>query len=551
MIVEPMATTAKQTDSASSSSGSPPSSRDWTSGPAIVAYLALGTLALHLAVAGRYDFFRDELYYIACSKHLALGYVDQPPLIALVVWLTRHLLGASLWALRAPAALAGAALVWLTGRITRELGGGRFAQVLAATSVVVAPIYIVMSYLMTMNAFSPLFWMGCALILIRILKTGNQQSDPDPTVAGDRHVLAEASGRLWVWFGVLAGLGLENKYGIAVFGLAVVVGLLATREWRQFRSDWLWIGGLIALLIILPNLVWQTANGWPFLQLMHNIRASGRDLWPGTFGFFLQQFILMNVFALPVWVAGLWFFFRTDEGRVYRALGWAFVVVYLVFFVLHGKDYYLSPAYPMMFAAGAIVVERLFARPAGVWLRPVSIGVLAAAGALFAPVVLPLLPVPALARYVAWLPIKAKATERSHLAAVLPQYFADQFGWREMTAATAAAYWSLPENLRADTAIVGNNYGESAAIDFFGPEYGLPASIGVHQNYWLWGPRKYTGSTLIVLGDNYESLAEKCANVAIGPAYEDPYGLEHEPVLVCYGFRWNLQTDWARFKKWD
>jgi hypothetical protein len=514
-----------------SSSGPRTGESRWTSGPAIVVYLSLATLVLHLAVAGRYDFFRDELYYIACSKHLAFGYVDQPPLVALVVWLTRHLLGNSLVALRVPAALAGAALVWLTGRITRELGGGRFSQVLAAVCVIVAPIYLVMAYLMTMNAFEPLFWMGCAYLLIRILKTGNQ--------------------RLWIWFGVLAGAGLENKYSMAVFGLGIVVGLVASREWRQFRSEWLWLGGVVALLIALPNLVWQYAMGWPFLQLMHNIRASGRDLWPGPIGFFIQQFILMNLFALPVWIAGIYYFFRTPEGRPYRALGWAFAVVYVVFFILHGKDYYLTPAYPMMLAGGAIVLDRFFTRPRLAWLRPASIALLVAAGAIFAPLMLPILPVQTLVRYVESFPIKGEATEKSHLAAVLPQYFSDQFGWRAMTAAVAKTYDDLSPTDRAQAAILGNNYGESAAIDFFGPAYGLPPSIGVHQNYWIWGPRDYTGAVIIVLGDNYASLADKCANVALGAPYEDPYGLEHAPILVCYGARWNLQQIWPELKKWD
>jgi 4-amino-4-deoxy-L-arabinose transferase-like glycosyltransferase len=491
----------------------------------------LATLALHLATAGRYDFFRDELYYIACSKHLAFGYVDQPPLVALVVWLTRRLLGTSLAALRAPAALAGAALVWLTGRISRDLGGSRFAQALAALCVIVAPAYLVVHYLVTMNAFEPLIWAGCAWLVIRIIQTGN--------------------GYLWLWFGALAGIGLENKYSMAIFGLGVVIGLAAGGERRQFRSEWIWLGAALALLIFLPNLVWEAANGWPFLQLMHNIRASGRDLWPGTIGFFLEQWKLMNLLALPVWLAGVWFFFFTLEGRPYRALGWAFVVVYAVFFVLHGKSYYLAPIYPMMFAGGALVCDSYIERSGRTWLRPAALAVLAVAGALFAPVALPVLSLPATERYIEAFPLKAKATERRHLGAELPQYFADQFGWREMTAAVAGTYWSLPPADRAKAAIIGNNYGESAAIDFFGPAYSLPPAIGVHQNYWLWGPGDATGQVLIVLGDTYESLTPKCDHVAIGIAYPNRYGLERDPVLLCYGLRGNLQQWWPLLKKWD
>jgi hypothetical protein len=509
---------------------SPPGSR-WTDGPALVAYLALGTLVLHLLTAGRFDYFRDELYYIACSKHLALGYVDQPPLVVLIVWLTRHLLGSSLEALRLPAALAGAALVWLTGRITRDLGGSRFAQVLAAVSVIVAPIYLVLHYLMTMNAFEPLIWTACAWLVIRIIQTGN--------------------GPLWLWFGALVGVGLENKYSIAFLALGIVIGLLAGGELRQFRTEWIWLGGALAMLIFLPNLLWQAANGWPFLQLMHNIRAEGRDIWPGVFGFFVQQWILLNVVGVAVWLAGLWYFFYTPEGRPYRALGWAFVIVYAVFFALHGKSYYLAPAYPVMFAGGAVFWDRYIARTGHAWARPVAIAVLAIVGAFFAPVALPVLPLSATVRYIAAFPLKPAATEQSHLGAELPQYFADQFGWREMTAAAAGVYWSLSPADRANAAIIGNDYGQSAAIDFFGLSYGLPPAIGVHQNYWIWGPGHATGQVLIVLGDNYESLAPKCDHVAIGAVYDDPYGLEHDPILVCYGLTMNLQQWWPLLKKWE
>lgn len=497
----------------------------------MVAYLSLAALALHLAVAGRYDFFRDELYYIACSRHLAFGYVDQPPLIAVVVWLTRHLLGHSLFALRVPAALAAAALVWLTGRVTRELGGSRYAQGLAAVCILVAPVYQVFGYLMTMNAFEPLFWLACAWLLIRIVKTGER--------------------RLWLWFGLVAGLGLENKYSLGVFGLGVVAGLLLERDWTEFRTEWIWLGGALALLLAWPNLVWQYANGWPFLQLVRNIHASGRDLWPGTLGFFFQQFLLLNLFALPVWVAGIWYFFRAGKGRRYRALGWAFVFVYAVFFALHGKSYYLAPVYAMMFAGGAIVLDDLFARWRRAWLRPASLAVLAVAGAMVVPLSLPVLPVPALARYVRWFPLTPKATEKSHLAADLPQYFADQFGWRALTAATAKTYWALPGEDRAQAAILGSNYGESAAIDLYGPAYGLPASIGIHQNYWLWGPRDYTGAVTIVLGASYASLVTECGHVALGAAYDDPYGLEHDPILVCYNAVENLPEIWPSLKRWD
>jgi 4-amino-4-deoxy-L-arabinose transferase-like glycosyltransferase len=198
--------------------------RSWfASGPAFVWYIAGSLTLLHLLTANRYGYFGDEFYHMACGEHLACGYVDQPPLIALFAWMTRHVLGTSVFSVRLLPALAGLLTVLLTGLIARELGGGRFAQGLAALCTACAGVYLVLDHLFTMNAFEPLFWMGCAYVVIRIIKTGNQ--------------------RLWLWFGVLAGIGLENKYSMAVFAFAIVAGLVLTKERKAFAGKWIWIGG--------------------------------------------------------------------------------------------------------------------------------------------------------------------------------------------------------------------------------------------------------------------------------------------------------------------
>lgn len=240
--------------------------RRWLgSGLAVVLAITAAKLLLHLATASRYGYFGDELYFLACGEHLDWGYVDQPPLIALVAWLVRHTLGTSLLAVRLPSALAGAALTLLTGLLARELGGGRFAMGLSAAASALAFVYVVMHYLFTMNAYEPLFWTGCAFIVVRIVKTGDQ--------------------KLWLWFGLIAGLGLQNKYSMAVYGLGLVVGVLLAPERRALRQPWIWLGGAVAALVFLPNLIWNVQHGWPFFELMRNIRASGRDvvLSPGDY----------------------------------------------------------------------------------------------------------------------------------------------------------------------------------------------------------------------------------------------------------------------------
>ena len=286
--------------------------KSWlTGGMAVVFAIAATKLLLHLATASRYGYFGDELYFMACGEHLDWGYVDQPPLVAAVAWLVRHTLGTSLLAMRLPSALAGAALVLLTGLLARELGGGRFAMGLSSLASALAFVYVVMHYLFTMNAFEPLFWTGCAYVVVRIVKTGDQ--------------------RLWLAFGAIAGLGLQTKYSMAVFAFALVVGVLLSPERRAFARPWVWLGGALAFLVFLPNVIWNVQHDWPFFELMRNIRASGRDVVLGPVEYVARQALDMNPANLPVWLAGLGWLLFSARGRPFRPLGWAFLVTLATF----------------------------------------------------------------------------------------------------------------------------------------------------------------------------------------------------------------------------
>jgi len=526
----------------------------WTSGPAIVLYLAAAKLLLHLLTAGRYGIFRDELYYLACAEHLNWGYVDQPPLIALIAWFARHVLGSSLLGLRLLPAIAGAALVWMTGKVTAEMGGGRFAQALAALAVIAVPIFLVFHHLLTMNAFEPLIWMGAAWCVVRAINTGGRAS-------------------YWMWFGVLVGVGLETKYSVVFFAFGVAAGLILTRHRRFLKSGWIWLGALAALMIFLPNLLWQANYGFPFLELMHNIRESGRDVARGPLAFIADQALIMNPVLFPLWVGGLLWLFFGKEGRRYRIFGWAYVVMLATFIVLKGKNYYLAPAYPILFAAGAIAFERITIRTGSgidrvtadrdgsptlregvrwAWVRWTYTGAIILAAAGLAPLSLPILSPETYIRYQKTLGIEPSKTENQNTGP-LPQHFADEFGWEEMTRAVAEVYNSLPPEERAQTGIFANSYGQAGAIDFFGAKYGLPKAISNHQNYWYWGPRDYTGATVIVLGSDGEGDREHFKTVdAVGRTYH-PYSRrdEHFEIFLCRGLNQNLQTLWPNIKKWD
>jgi Dolichyl-phosphate-mannose-protein mannosyltransferase len=498
---------------------------------AVVLLIAACKLAVHLYAGHHYGYFVDELYYLDCSRHLDWGYVDQPPLIAVVAWLVRHTLGQSLPAIRFPSAVAGTVEVVLTAMIARELGGKRFAQALAAISVLLATGILASNSLFTMNSFEPLFWMACAYLVIRIGKTGNE--------------------RLWIWFGLVAGVGLENKYSMMIFGAGIVLGLLLTQERRLLASRWVWIGGAIAFAIFAPNLWWNVQHHFPFLELQANIRRSGRDVSLGLFSFFGQEILTMLPLTLPIWLAGLWFFFFAEPGKKFRALGWAWIFTAGVIVTLNPRVYYLYPAFPLLFAGGSAMWEVwLDARLR--WLRVAYPALMVACGAIFAPLGVPVLSAETYIHYTHALHLAPPAIER-HKLGPLPQLYADQFGWPEMVATVARFYNSLPPSVRAKTAIFGQNYGQAGAIDLFGPQYGLPPAISGHQSYFLWGPRDYTGESMIVLDDNQERLDQLFASArkvaTVYHRYSMPY--EHFDVFYCRGLKEPLKELWPKLKQWD
>jgi len=491
---------------------------------------ALVYFSLHLLTSTRYGYFRDALYYLACSEHLAFGYVDQPPLIAVLGWIARHTLGTSLPALLFWPALAGSLRIILTAAFARELGAGRFGTVLAAALAGTPGVWWVIDHQFAMNSLEPLFWGGLAYVVLRLINTANP--------------------KLWLAFGAIAGVGLLNKYSIVFFAAALLAGLLLTRQRRLLFTPWILLGGGIALLIFSPNLIWNIQHDWPFLELMRNIRATGKDviLSPGMY--LLQQVLMLNPVSFPFWLAGLLFYFFSRDAK-YRNFGWTFVITIALFMITHGKDYYSAPAYVMLFAAGGVAIERLLSLRWKV-LKPACFVWLALGVVPLLPLVLPVLPIDTFLRYQSHLPFEVPKTERSFVGETLPQYYADEFPWPGMVAAVAQVYHSLTPEEQQRTAIFGSNYGQAASIDFFGPQYGLPNAISGHQNYFLWGPRQYTGDIVILLGAKESEQVEQFESVTVVATPNNPYAYRYEnrPILLCRGLKWNLQTGWSKVKNW-
>jgi hypothetical protein len=494
--------------------------------------LALLQFALQTLFHGNYGYFRDELYYIACSNHLAFGYVDQPPLSIAILWVSRMLLGDSLYAIRFLPSVAGACVVVLAALMARKLGGGKLAQGLAALSVVAAHVLFGQGQFFTMNSFDVLFWALAGYVVVQIL--------------------TEDRPKLWVLFGLFVGLGLENKYSMGFMVIGLVVGLILTRQRKHLATKWFWLGAVVASLVFLPHVTWEITHGFPSLEFMHNA-STLKNINLGPTSFLLAQIRDLNVFNAPIWLGGIYFFFKHQEGR-YRPLAWMYPVVFIVMVVGSAKPYYLSAIYPIFLAGGSVVFERFIHEKSLNWLKPVYASCLVILAVALLPFCLPVLPVQQFIKYEHFLGLMPRADERSDVGE-LPQYYADQFGWPEMVDSIATVYRKLTPEEQAQCVIFVRNYGEAGAVDFFGGKYGLPNALCGHNSYWFWGPGDRTGDIAIVVGrskdlqDNLSDLGRAFKHVELGATTNAKYCMPYENgrmIFICKGLNTTVQKIWLR-----
>jgi 4-amino-4-deoxy-L-arabinose transferase-like glycosyltransferase len=490
--------------------------------------LALVTLLIHFLSNGGYGYFRDELYAIACSKHLAWGYVDQPPFSEFILAISGHLLGYSLFALRFLPAVCGALVAYLVGLIAFELGGARFAQTLAAIAFMIGGVYLAIDNYYSMNCYDHLFWALAIYILVRVLRGGDT--------------------RLWLLFGLVAGLGLENKYSMGFLGLGLIVGLALTSARKHFRDKWLWLGGALAAVIFLPHVLWEVHNHFPTAEFIHNVTYK-KNLPMSPWAFFRECALLVHPFTLPIWLGGLIYLFFSRKGRQFQILGWIWLTVLAILLSTHSKPYYFAPAFLILLPAGAVAVEAFLARHAWNLPKPAYLTVLVLGGILLAPLALPVLPVETFIRYQNWIGLKPSSGERGGGNVRLPQIYANMFGWQEMTAQMAEIYNHLSAEEKGECVIGASNYGEAGAIDFFGKQYGLPNAISTHNNYWFWGPGDKPGKVLLVIGgskEGYQQMYDDVQEVAI---FENPYAQESgNPIYLCRKPRRTIQEVWPHIR---
>lgn len=493
--------------------------------------LPIAVLAFFAATATGYGVFRDELYYIACARHLDWGYVDHPPLVALVAALSHALFGDSWIALRVISAVAAAGTVLLVGDAARDLGGGGWARLFAQLLTATAPVYLSLFTIYSMNGLDVLIWAGLGRIVVRILAGG--------------------SPRLWLAFGALAGLGLENKFDVALLGGGLVAGLTIARRFDVFRERWIWLGGAIALALFAPHLVWQAMNGWPTREFVANAQHEKITVL-GPAGFVVAQFLVAGPVAFSLALAGLSWLLFGRGARAFRPIGWTALAVLAVLAVSVSKPYYFAPALTLLFPAAGVAYETWtegrFARPAR------AVAFLAAASiVLAAPLAKPLLSEDRYVRYTAFLGVHPGSDE-NHRLGRLPQFFADMHGWRELAETVATVAAALPPEDRRLACVYGQNYGEAGAIDYFRPAMGLPPAMSGHNSYWLWGPGSCTGAVVVIIGGDRDDHLEHFASVEPATVFRCADCMPYEDGLtiwVARGLTVPLADAWSASKHYE
>jgi len=488
----------------------------------IGAALALVALLLHAATAWRYGYFRDELYFIACSKHPAWGYVDQPPFVAVAAWLAAPA-GYWLLALRALPILAAALTVYLAVRLAAELGGGRFAQWLCGVTTMLLPAYLLLGNTLTTSSFEPFFWTLAIFIAIRIVRSR-----------------ASDAPLLWAALGIVVALGAYAKYSMLLPIVGIGAGLLSTSERRALRSPLPLYACGLALLALSPNLAWQAAHGWPFIEVLRGDAAHRPALAAGfaleyrawivnAGSFAAEQLLYTNPVAVPIWIAGLIAPFRIAALRDVRFVAIAYAVVFFIAIALGAKGYYVIGFYAALLAIGAVAIEH-----AALYLRVAAFAIVALVGVAAMPLSLPVLPVDGLIAYTQVLRLTGRGGAEPRL---IQPVFAEEFGWQRLTHDVAAVYFSLPTDVRARTAVYADTYGDAGALDFYGPTYGLPAVISSQNNYYLWGTHGYDGRSLIAIGATRIALLRRYyRSVVLVRTSTEPYKWIVEgpaPIYLC------------------
>lgn len=474
------------------------------------------------------DYFRDEFYYLACARRLAWGYVDHPPLSVLLLRVVTGVFGDSLLILRTLSAAIAAASVWLTGSIARRLGGDTFAQVLAMVAAAVSPALLANGTFYSLNVIEVLVWTAAALLLMDAIERPGR--------------------RTWALLGVVLGLGLLNKISVLWLCTGMAVGLLLTAR-PLLATAGPWLAAAIAAALFLPHVAWQIANDWPTLEFIRNASAEKMQR-RGPVEFLLTQILNMHPLTAPVWMAGLAYLLAATAARRFRALGFIYIVTLAILLANPAsRSGYLTPAYPVLFAAGGVALQSVLVKT---FWRRASVAVLVIGGAVTFPFAVPVLPTGRYVAYAALAGQKPKTEEKKDVGR-LPQFFADREGWREFVGQVVVAWDRLSPDEKAVAIVLVGNYGEAGAIERLARDHGIPVISG-HNNYWLWGPGPRAADVVLVVSDSRErqearfESVEDAGRISCGDCMPYENGLS---IFIGRGLRRPLAAMWPDLKHYD
>jgi hypothetical protein len=490
----------------------------WAGDIAILIYIALATVVVHVLTGGRYGFHRDELATLDDARHLAWGYIAYPPITPFFGRVSLTLFGTSLAGFRFFAAVAEAGAVVLTGLMAREMGARRGAQLVAALAAV--PACIGGGVLMQYISFDYFFWVLAAYFMVRLLKSGDA--------------------RWWLGIGGAIGLGMMSKYTMAFFAAGIVAAVILTDARRFLKSKWLWCGVALSLVIFLPNLIWQARHHFISLDFLRTIHA--RDIRIGFTDYFFPRQLAATLLALPLWLAGFYFCMFSRSGRKYRALGWMFLVPLVIFTIVKARGYYFAPAYPMLYAAGSVWAQEWITS-----VRAQSARIVRVAGWTALAIDIAVVSVIAL-------PIAPINSWWGRIATKINGNFRDAIGWPELVQTLAQIRSSLPEAERERTAVLAANYGEAGAVNLLGPQYGLPPVISGGNSFWAHGYGDPPPETVIVVGFSRPFVERNFASCQLVAKIWNEFGVEneetrdHPDIFVCRGLKQSWPDFWRSFQ---
>lgn len=476
-----------------------------------------------------YGMFRDEYYYLACANRLDFGYVDHPPLSIWILAFWKFLFGDSMLVIRLVPAIVSSLSLIILGVLTQKLGGKTSAIVLAMFLFMLTPIFLGMNTIYSMNTFDYFFWITSAYLFLKLIQTENK--------------------KYWIWMGVVLGFGLLNKSSVLWLGMGVLIGIISTPLRKELKTKYPYFAFIIAMLIFSPYIIWNITHDFAHLEFMRNA-STLKYVGLTPLSFIKDQILIHNPVSILIWLPGIVFFFFNNESKQYRAIGLIWLTTFLILLINgHSKGEYISAAYQILYAGGAVIVERWSALPMRQWLKYSFAIPILVVGVLLSPLARPLLSPECFIKYKSDLGVEQSSNEGNELVG-LPQFYSDMFGWEELAKSVSKIYQSIPIEERNNTFVYCSNYGKAGAIEYYSKKYDLPKVICSHNSYWYWWPTYKKLSSVILIGGKLEDYSKSLNEVYKVGFHTTKYTMPYENNLnIFIGRGLKISLDEVRIRE--